>query len=190
LRIFGRNRTVWFPVWPKMAQTEPNQTSPTLLRAPASSPSSPAASQEHHTRSSVRGSVGTGQDRSEVLTTSVVLSLDSNYAVHSSTLKLHDALTSKAPRRRSLRPLILSGDTPLVKPRREEGTALKDRGSSNPASGFQKPRSRRGCRGGRSRSKTHDSLHETIAQLRRSLPDVTIIVIPPAAACSRNDISH
>jgi hypothetical protein len=30
---FVRNRTVWFPVWQKVAQTKPNQTSPTLAGA-------------------------------------------------------------------------------------------------------------------------------------------------------------
>jgi len=29
----AKNRTVWFPVWENVAQTEPNQTSPALVLA-------------------------------------------------------------------------------------------------------------------------------------------------------------
>ena len=44
---------VWFPVWQKVPQTEPNQTSPTLLQK---------ATREHQiqsafTRSSIQGSI-------------------------------------------------------------------------------------------------------------------------------------
>jgi hypothetical protein len=90
-------------------------------------------------------------------------------------------------RRRSLRPLILSTSSPLVTPREGEGTSAAS--FTKPDPGYSKVRTRRGCRGGRNhiRSRIHMSLVQTIIQLRQSMPEATIIVIPPAEAYHISD---